>query len=49
MILNSLLQQAINNFDKKKFEKSIQLFEKILEKKPNNSEIITNKALVLQN
>ena len=32
---------------KKKFEKSIELFEKILEKEPNNSEIITNKATCL--
>jgi len=47
MILDSLLKQAINNFDKKKFEKSIELFEKILEKEPNNSEIITNKAICL--
>ena len=47
MILNSLLKQAINNFDKKKFEKSIELFEKILEQSPNNSEIITNKATCL--
>ena len=34
MILDSLLKQAINNFEKKKFEKSIELFEKILEKEP---------------
>ena len=45
MILDSLLKQAINNFDKKKFEKSIELFEKILEKEPNNSEIITMSDL----
>ena len=28
MILDSLLKQAINNFEKKKFEKSIELFER---------------------
>ena len=47
MILDSLLKQAINNFEKKNLIKSIELFEKILEKEPNNSEIITNKATCL--
>ena len=40
MILDSLLKQAIRDFDKKKFQKSINLFEMIIEENPNNSEMI---------
>ena len=42
MIFDSLLKQAIQDFDKKKFQKSINLFEIILEENPHNSEIIIN-------
>ena len=47
MILDSLLKQAIRDFDKKKFQKSINLFEMIIEENPNNSEMIINKAVCL--
>ena len=47
MIFDSLLKQAIQDFDKKKFQKSINLFEIILEENPHNSEIIINKAVCL--
>ena len=47
MILDSLLKQAIQDFNKKKFQKSMKLFEMILEENPHNSEIIVNKAVCL--